>query len=174
MSSSRDPSPVPSTSQSLLSRSRPTRVDDGLDFTPTTSEATPDETNTSRCEFDIDWENIWHNGKRLVSVKRRSRHKRVIGTKIKESWIYQHGANLEHDGVRYWLCKICHMKRRYSTALYASSGTTHAARHLLREHQITEFGEGSRNRQTPFVTASQPRFSARLPLRRSNLESSFC
>ena len=43
MSSSRAPSPVPSTSQSLPSRPPPTRVDDGPNFTPATSEATPDD-----------------------------------------------------------------------------------------------------------------------------------
>ena len=103
MSSNSAPSSVLSTSQSLPSHPLPTRVDDGPPATSSEATATTrdDETDTARCEFDIDWENIWHNGKRLVGVKRRPRHKRVVGTKIKESWIYQHGANLEHNGVRY-------------------------------------------------------------------------
>ena len=61
MSSSRAPSPVPSTSQSIPSRLLPTRVDDAPNFTPATSEAIlDDELDTPQCEFDIDWENIWH------------------------------------------------------------------------------------------------------------------
>lgn len=85
MSSSRTSSPVPSLLQPLLSYLPPTCVDDGLEFTPTTSDAVPDdETDILQCKFDIDWENIWHNGTRLLGAKRRPRHKRVIGTKVKE------------------------------------------------------------------------------------------
>ena len=171
MSSIRVPSPAPSTSQSLPSHPPPTRVNDSPHFTPATSKATPDnKTDTPHCEFNIDWENIWHNSKRLVGVKRRPRHKRVVGTKVKESWIYRHSANLEHDGVRYWLCRICHVKRSYSKALYASSGTAHAAGHLLREHEITESGERGPNRQTPFTLAvSSASSSSRVLSRQSSL-----
>ncbi|KAL5583913.1 hypothetical protein FOVSG1_015264 [Fusarium oxysporum f. sp. vasinfectum] len=87
--SSRTSSPVPSIPQSLASYLPPTSTD-------TTPEATVDD--APQCEFDIDWENIWHCGKRLVGVKKRPRHRRVVGTKMKESWIYRHGANLEHKG----------------------------------------------------------------------------
>jgi hypothetical protein len=104
--------------------------------------------------MSADWENIWHGGKRLMGAKRRPRHRRVIGTRIKESWIYRHGANLEHHGVRYWLCRICHVKKSYSTALYVSSGTSHTARHLLRQHQITEAGESDPSLATPFTLAA--------------------
>ncbi|KAF5228595.1 hypothetical protein FANTH_14457 [Fusarium anthophilum] len=143
--SSRTSSPVPSIPQSLASYLPPTSTD-------TTPEATVDD--APQCEFDIDWENIWHCGKRLVGVKKRPRHRRVVGTKMKESWIYRHGANLEHKGVRYWLYRLCHEKRNYSTALYASSGTAHAARHLLRQHQIAEFGDSSPSLTTPFTLAA--------------------
>ncbi|KAG7410115.1 putative AC9 transposase [Fusarium oxysporum f. sp. raphani] len=143
--SSRTSSPVPSIPQSLASYLPPTSTD-------TTPEATVDD--APQCEFDIDWENIWHCGKRLVGVKKRPRHRRVVGTKMKESWIYRHGANLEHKGVRYWLCRLCHEKRSYSTALYASSGTAHAARHLPRQHQIAEFGDSSPSLTTPFTLAA--------------------
>ncbi|OBS16247.1 hypothetical protein FPOA_13050 [Fusarium poae] len=143
-----------STPQSLPSRPPPIPADDGFEGTPASREATTDETDASPCEFQIDWENIWHGGKRLMGAKRRPCHRRVIGTKIKESWIYRHGANLEHHGVRYWLCRICHVKKSYSTALYVSSGTSHAARHLLRQHQITEAGESDPSLATPFTLAA--------------------
>lgn len=146
MSSARSSSPVSSIPQSLTS------------YLPsisagTTREVTSDD--ASQCEFDIDWENIWHGGKRLVGARKRVRHRRVVGTKTKESWIYRHGANLEHKGIRYWLCKLCHEKRSYSTALYASSGTAHAARHLLRQHQVAEFRDGSASLSTPFTLAAR-------------------
>ncbi|EWY79581.1 hypothetical protein FOYG_17275 [Fusarium oxysporum NRRL 32931] len=159
MSSSRTSSPVPSIPQSLTSRPPPTPADDG-------PEATLDETDFPQCEFDIDWENIWHCGKRLVGAKKRPRHKRVIGTKIKESWIYQHGANLDHNGVRYWLCRLCHEKKSYATALYASSGTSHATRHLLRQHQIAEFGESGPGLRNPFTLAASSASSSSRPLSR--------
>ena len=157
ISSSRNSSPVPSIPQSLTS------------YLPSTStDTTPGTTagDASQCEFNIDWENIWHCGKRLVGVKKRPRHRRVVGTKMKESWIYQHGANLEHKGVRYWLCRLCHEKRSYSTALYASSGTAHAARHLLRQHQITEFGGINPSLTTPFTLAATSTPSSVRPLSR--------
>ncbi|KAJ0124183.1 Uncharacterized protein HZ326_31401, partial [Fusarium oxysporum f. sp. albedinis] len=154
MSSSRTTSHMSSTPQSLPSRPPPIPADDGFEGTPASREATTDETDASPCEFEIDWENIWHGGKRLMGAKRRPRHRRVIGTKIKESWIYRHGANLEHHGVRYWLCRICHVKKSYSTALYVSSGTSHAVRHLLRQHQITEAGESDPSLATPFTLAA--------------------
>ena len=113
----------------------------------TSTDAAPEGTadDTSSCEFDVDWENIWHCGKRLLGAKR------LIGTKIKESWIYQYGANLEHKGVRYWFFRFCHEKRSYSTALYASSGTAHAARHLLRQHQIAELGDSNPSLTTIYL-----------------------
>ncbi|OWT43215.1 transposase-like protein [Pochonia chlamydosporia 170] len=85
---------------------------------------------------------------------------------MKESWIYRHGANLEHGGVRYWLCRLCHEKRSYSTALYASSGTAHAARHLVRQHQIVEFGDRSPCLATPFTIAAKSASSSVRPLPR--------
>jgi hypothetical protein len=157
---------VSSTPQSLPSRPSLIPLDDGFEAAHASPEATTDETDASPSEFDIDWENIWHGGKRLVGAKKRPRHKRVIGTKIKESWIYRHGANLEHRGVRYWLCRICHMKKSYSTALYVSSGTSHAARHLLRQHQITEVGESGPGLATPFTLAATYSSSSSHPLSR--------
>jgi hypothetical protein len=146
ISSSRASSPVSSTHQSLV-----------FDLPQTPTSATPEAAadDASQCEFDIDWENIWHCGRRLIGAKKRPRHRRVVGTNMKESWIYRHGANLEHGGVRYWLCRLCHEKRSYSTALYASSGTAHAARHLVRQHQIVEFGDRSPCLATPFTIAAK-------------------
>jgi hypothetical protein len=158
MSYSRITSPLSSTPQSFLTHPPSTPLEDSFEVTPVSPEA--EEIEVSQCQFDIDWENIWHSGKQLVGVKKRPRHKRVIGTKIKESWIYQHGANLEHSGVRYWLCRLCHMKKSYSTALYVSSGTSHAARHLLRQHQIAEVGKSGPNLTTPFSLAMTNRSSS--------------
>ncbi|KAM3519814.1 hypothetical protein MY4038_009658 [Beauveria bassiana] len=98
MASSRTSSPV-SIPRSVASHPPSVVPDDeSPPATPATLEATTDETDTPNCELDIDWENIWHCGKRLVGAERRPRQKRVVGTEIKESWIYRHGANLEHNG----------------------------------------------------------------------------
>lgn len=154
MISSRTSSPVSSTPRSLV-----------FDLPQTPTDATPEPAadDASQCEFDIDWENTWHGGKRLLGAKKRPRHRRGVGTNVKESWIYRHGANLEHKGMSYWLCKLCHERRSYSTALYASSGTAHAARHLLRQHQI-----GGRNPclETPFTKAAKFASSSVRPLSR--------
>ncbi len=154
-SSRRTSSPVSSIPHSLVFDLPSTSTD-------ATYEATADD--TSQCEFDIDWENIWHCEKRLLGAKKRPRHRRVIGTKMKESWLYRHGANLEYKGVRYWLCRLCHEKKSYSTALYASSGTAHVARHLLRQHQTAEFGNSNPDLTTPFTLASTSMFSSVRPL----------
>lgn len=123
------------------------------DQTPTDS-GHDDETEPTHCEFDVDWENIWHSSKRLVGVRFRPRHRRTVGTKIKESWVYQHGASLDHNGSRYWLCKICHLKKSYKTALYTASGTHHIANHLSRAHRITEQGQIQQQVHNPFTVAA--------------------
>ncbi|KJZ70963.1 hypothetical protein HIM_09667 [Hirsutella minnesotensis 3608] len=162
MSSIKCASPV-SSEQAFSSPSHAASISGSPEATPAASDATLDDTDASRWDFVIDWENIWHGGKRLLGARRRPRHKRVVGTRIKESWIYRYGANLEHRGVRYWLCKICHIKKSYSTASYASSETAHAARHLLRQHQIAESGERVSGLKTPFSLASGSTLSSFSP-----------
>jgi hypothetical protein len=105
--------------------------------TPATK-TTSSEIDFPHCDFNIDWNNSCHNGKRLNGAKLKPRHRRDINTKVKESWMYGHGVSLEHNGPRYWLRKLCYLKRSYSTALYSSAGTTRAVKHLLREHKISE------------------------------------
>lgn len=168
--SSRTSSPVLFIPQSLTSRPPPTPIDDGPEarppHPPRPPRATPRQTRqiSHNAEFDIDWENIWHCGKRLVGPKKRHRHNRVVGTKTKESWICRHGANLDHNGLRYWVFRLCYEKKSCS-ALYASSGASHAARHLLCRHQIAEFGESGPSLRNPFTLASSSVSSSR-PLSR--------
>ncbi|KAK2926847.1 hypothetical protein FoTM2_013717 [Fusarium oxysporum f. sp. vasinfectum] len=61
--SSRTSSPVPSIPQSLASYLPPTSTD-------TTPEATVDD--APQCEFDIDWENIWHCGKKTCGRQKEA------------------------------------------------------------------------------------------------------
>ncbi|EXU94500.1 hAT family dimerization domain protein [Metarhizium robertsii] len=61
---------------------------------------------------------------------------------------------------------LCHERKSSSTALYASSGTSHAARHLLRQHQITEFGKTRPSLGTPFSLAASPASSSSRSLSR--------
>jgi hypothetical protein len=61
-----------------------------------------------------------------------------------------------------WSMTEYDVENSHSKALYASSGTAHAASHLLREHEITESGEGGPNRQTPFALAASSTSSSRV------------
>ena len=133
---------------------------DNASETPSDPVSTDDDVS---CEFDIDWTNIWHGSARLEGAKLRPRHRRVINTKAKESWIFRHGASLEHKKARYWLCRLCHLKKSYSTALYSAAGTTHAAKHLTREHRISQPGE------LPNLPANPFSFAASLSTHRTSL-----
>ena len=84
MTSSRATSPAIS---SLLSCSQVIRVDDASETTLAPSESVSIDKEV-RCEFDIDWTNIWHGSMRLEGAKLRPRYRRVVNTKAKELWIF--------------------------------------------------------------------------------------
>ncbi len=70
----------------------------------------------------------------------RDRHKRVVGTTVEPSHIWQHGADLSHKGKRYFLCMHCHLKQDYSHQIFSAGATTSAAMHLEKAHHITKAG----------------------------------
>jgi hypothetical protein len=142
-----------------LNISRPSRV--GASFQPfpsplSSSPSTPIHVDDSRSEaetqdcretpppgyegstFNINWNEIWHGTKRLSGCYYTSRHKRVVGTNAKVSWIWQHGAKLMHDGKKYWLCRLCHITKKYSTALYSASSTDHCHDHMETFHGLVD------------------------------------
>src|SRR5437764_14712426 len=104
--------------------STPSLVSDGLDTperdTPERdTPASPCPTTSHCCVFDIDKSILWYENKLLKNVEYRPRHRRVLHTKAKISWIYKHGADLQADGVpKIWLCKICHLRKSIKSQLF--------------------------------------------------------
>jgi hypothetical protein len=47
------------------------------------------------CTFDIQFNTLEYRGQLLQDVQYRPRNKRLLNTKAKISWVYQHGADLQ-------------------------------------------------------------------------------
>lgn len=87
--------------------------------------------------FPIDWAVIRrHDGTILKGIQYRIRDKRSVGKRVKVSWIYSHGAELEHSNDKYFLCADCHTKKRYISQLFAAESTTAAIQHLTEFHKV--------------------------------------
>ncbi|OAQ59076.1 transposase-like protein [Purpureocillium lilacinum] len=87
--------------------------------------------------FPIDWGVLRrHDGTILKGIQYRIRDKRNVGRRVKVSWIYSYGAELEHSNDKYFLCADCHTKKRYTSQLFAAESTTAAIQHLLEFHKI--------------------------------------
>lgn len=115
-------------------------VDSGIESN-ITSEAAPNhgDPDTTHCVFPIQWDRIHVNGKSLQSCRWRQRHRRLVGTNIKPSWIYDHGADLElpPTNKRVWVCKACHLSKHYHLGVYQGNNTSHAADHLRTKHGLS-------------------------------------
>src|SRR5687768_297216 len=71
--------------------------------------------------FPINWGVLRrHDGTILKDIQYRIRRKRSVGRRVKVSWIYSHGAELEHSNDKYFLCADCHTKKRYISQLFAA------------------------------------------------------
>jgi hypothetical protein len=56
------------------------------------------------CVFDIQFNTLEYRGQLLKDVQYRPRNKRVLNTKTKVSWGYEHGADLQADSYeKLWL-----------------------------------------------------------------------
>ena len=87
--------------------------------------------------FPIDWGVLRrHDGTILKGIQYRIRDKRSVGRRVKVSWIYSYGAELEHSNDKYFLCADCHTKKRYISQLFAAESTTAAIQHLIEFHNI--------------------------------------
>ena len=75
------------------------------DDAPHNESATPTSTPTpipsAGTLFSITWTALRHGGQLLTGAHYRPCHKHVIGTKIKPFWVFNHGADLEHEGKYY-------------------------------------------------------------------------
>jgi len=144
-------SPQPSASV-LSTRSTPILIDDAT-ATPSSTE-TPHP--TALCaKFELQWDRLWHESKKLKNPHYRLMNKRQIGTQLQPSWIFQHGADIEdEEGTRYFICQICHLSRAYHKGVYVIGSTSHAKAHL-RKHEITKPGV-----ETPDTERSQSTIQA--------------
>ncbi|KJZ70326.1 hypothetical protein HIM_10294 [Hirsutella minnesotensis 3608] len=87
--------------------------------------------------FPIDWGMLRrHDGTVLKGIQYRIRDKRTVGGRVKVSWIYSYGAELEHSNDKYFLCAECHIKKRYFSQLFAAESTTAAIQHLVEFHKV--------------------------------------
>jgi hypothetical protein len=77
-----------------------------------------------------------HDGTVLKGIQYRIRDKRTAGRRVKVSWIYSYGAELEHSNDKYFLCADCHTKKRYFSQLFAAESTTAAIQHLVEFHKV--------------------------------------
>jgi len=77
-----------------------------------------------------------HDGTILKGIQYRIRDKRSVGRRVKVSWIYSYGAELEHSNDKYFLCADCHTNKRYISQLFAAESTTAAIQHLTEFHKI--------------------------------------
>ena len=116
------------------SETAPTPTSETLSETTLSTDANPST------RFLIQWDRLRHNNKALNGATLRQRHKRVIGTSVKISWIWEHGADIQWNSKRIWLCRRCHTSKKYHQGVLIYNGTTHITEHLERCHKISETG----------------------------------
>jgi hypothetical protein len=68
----------------------------------------------------------------------RIRNKRSLGSAV--SWVYEHGAELEDQEGKYWLCQRCHEKGDYQRQLFVGDSTSSIRDHLRFIHKIQKAG----------------------------------
>jgi hypothetical protein len=129
--------------QSSTSSVRSTTITIDDDATSTSETFTQDLQNIpppgyKSAVFDVNWNEIWHRSKRLKGCFFASRHKRVVGTNARVSWVWEHGAKIQHQSKIYWLCRICHLAKKYSGALYSAASTDHCHDHMEEVHRLVD------------------------------------
>ena len=103
------------------------------------SETSLPSSTSHACTFDIKFNTLKYHGQLLQNVQYRPRNKRLLNTKAKISWIYQHGADLQaKNHEKLWLCKRCHEDKDYVSQLFNAKSTSSITSHLNKIHEITE------------------------------------
>lgn len=134
------------TSSSPLSELSLTRVPDPNQALPSSercsalsTRSTPSSDDSSHsCTFPIQWNKVTKNGRIFNGLHYRPRHKTLLGTNRRPSWIFDHGADLEDsDGTRVWVCRRCHLTKRYHDGVYQGEGTQHQSEHLWKAHKLS-------------------------------------
>lgn len=109
--------------------------------------------------FDISWDKILlSNGQNAIkhgALGYRVAHRSQIGGSS-ASRVWEYGADLLYTPdndlpKRYWLCRICHLAKRYRTSFLTASGLKAIHAHLRREHKIGKDGEKILQTEGPLV-----------------------
>jgi hypothetical protein len=143
------------------SPSTPIDVDDDLTDLPTSEadiqnlQETPPP-NYEGSTFNINWNEIWHGTKRLIGCYYMPQHKRVVGTNAKVSWIWQHSAKLVHNSKKYWLCRLCHRAKKYSSALYSASSTEYCHEHMETFHGLVDPAQAAEREEKSRAQSTDP------------------
>jgi hypothetical protein len=136
-----DVSEIDDTATTLSSQLSNSELDDATSVASATS--LPSQTSHA-CIFDIQFDTLEYLGHLLQDVQYRSRSKRVLNTKAKVSWIYQHGADIQAKGYeKLWLCRRCHQKKAYGSQLFNATSTSSITSHLNKVHGITNSSASS-------------------------------
>ena len=121
-------------SSSILARSNASESPSGASPSPSTNAHAP-----GHCAvFPIDHSRLRIDGKPCPKLEFRIREKRALGGRI--SWVYKHGAELDHLGAKYWLCQRCHLSRSTKQQLFTAGSTSSIADHLRSNHGIKKPG----------------------------------
>jgi hypothetical protein len=104
---------------------------------PAALEAARAATPSHCAVFTINWDKIRKDGRR-TEMQWRIRNKRSLGNGV--SWVYKHGAELEDQEGKYWLCQRCHEKGNYKSQLFIGDSTSSIIDHLRIIHKIRKVG----------------------------------
>lgn len=109
---------------------------------PLTHEYPENELFNAGIEFDINWDEVWRNGKKLVPYRLgyRVKHMSQLRGGRETSAMWKYGADLQYreasgELVKIWLCKACHLQRDRNAAK-TYNGNRHIVDHLKRVHRI--------------------------------------
>jgi len=121
------------------------------------------------CIFTIQWAELRHKNIKLVNPVYRPRNKRHVNTNFTPSPIYRFGADIQDEiAKRWWVCKICHLAKRYWEGVYPSESTTGAILHLKKWHTIIV----NRDSNDTVVSKSLPRSPFEVATTSSNAAAS--
>lgn len=137
-----DESPAPSPAQA------PVAVMVAEAASPQPSTPTREVTPSRGVKFDINFAEIWVQHKRCTNARLKPPNRRASTREA--SWVWQHGAQLQCDQhPTLFVCKICHLARKYSYGVYVASSTHGAANHLQKDHHIDAPESSKRHSQAP-------------------------
>lgn len=100
--------------------------------------------------FEIEWDKILLStgeiAVRVGEIGYRVANRRQIGGRGAQQMVWRFGADILHtrdNGIptRYWLCRTCHLSKRYKSSFLTASGFKSIINHLRREHRIGANGE---------------------------------